>query len=240
MRAPKISSALQGEDALLTRWNPDLLDDVLAPGISRFTDANIPDLSSEFDQSTYWMSNHFLSSATGVRYSGRGRIHLVTAILRAQLGFAAYHEARQASCEYLLGNNPLNPRVRKYFALVGEWETCVHNIHLFIDAFNLFAKPEKAYTTGDGSEEERLCLLSNDVKHLGRAAKEEHCIPMWLTNDGLVSLTSNVSYLEIAKLVRTMARFADLLQHPAGAVGYKPDTDPTLGEQGIGGIGIPP
>lgn len=143
---------------MLNRWNPQLLDEVLAPGISSFTCAEIPDLSSEFDQSTYWMSNHFLSSATGVRYSGHGRIHVVTAILRAQLGFAAYHEARHGSSDYLLGNDPYNPRVRKYFALVGKWESCVHNIHLFIDAFNLFAKPEKAYKTGEKSEEERLCL----------------------------------------------------------------------------------
>lgn len=197
-------------------WNPTLLDTVLAPGISSFTEADIPDLSPEFTQAPHWMANHFLNSALGSRWSGPLRIHLVTGLLRAQLAFAAYHDARVLSSEYLTGHNPHTPRVRRYFELVGKWESCVHNLQMFIDAFNKIAAPSKAYETGDDSEEERLCKLANDIKHLGRSPKDEHTIPMWLTNDGLKSMQSAVSYHEMAKLIRATSAFADRLQHPGG------------------------
>ena len=205
----------------MVKWNPDLLNEVLAPGVADFTAAEIIDLIPEFDQSTHWMSNHFLNSALGVRYSGDRRINIVTAILRAQLSFAAYHEAKAASDKYLAANDPHNPSARSYFALVGKWEMCVHNVHLFMDAFNKFAMPAKAYTTGDNSEAERLCRLSNDIKHLGRVTTGEHTIPMWLTNEGLQSVQSFVSYREIADIIRELARCADILQYPASASGHE-------------------
>lgn len=195
-------------------FNGSLLDATLAPGISSFTAAEIPDLSAEFPQSRHWMSNHFLNSIFGPRYAGPLRVHLITALLRAQLAFAAYQEARSLSSEYFDGHNPFSPRVRRYFELVGKWETCVHNIQMFIDAFNKFAAPTKAYDPGDNSEEERVCKLSNDIKHLGRARTDEHTVPMWLTNTGLQSFGSRVSYQEMATLVRALSGFADRLQHP--------------------------
>lgn len=201
---------------MVVTWNPELLDQVLAPGISTFTVADIQDLSAEFPQAPHWMSNHFLNSALGARWSGPLRIHVVTGLLRAQLAFVAYHDARLLSAEYLKGHNPHTPRVKRYFELVGKWESCVHNLQMFIEAFNKFAAPSKAYEAGDNSSEERLCKLANDIKHLGRAPKEEHSIPMWLTNTGLQSIQSAVSYPEVAKMIRVTSAFAERLQHPGG------------------------
>ena len=45
-------------------WNPALLDTVLAPGISTFTEANIPNLSPEFPLAPHSMANNIYDPLT--------------------------------------------------------------------------------------------------------------------------------------------------------------------------------
>ncbi len=49
----------------MVAWNKDLLDKYIAPEISKFVSADIPDLTGLFPQSEYWLTNHFLNTVFG-------------------------------------------------------------------------------------------------------------------------------------------------------------------------------
>jgi hypothetical protein len=39
------------------RINPELMDSHIAPGISTFNEANIPDIAGRFPEAEYWTTN---------------------------------------------------------------------------------------------------------------------------------------------------------------------------------------
>jgi hypothetical protein len=45
----------------MVQWNPEILDKLIAPGVSRFTDARVPDVGREFPEAEHWLANHFLN-----------------------------------------------------------------------------------------------------------------------------------------------------------------------------------
>src|SRR5436190_793638 len=54
--------------AAALKWNPQLLDKHIAPGISNFSQANIPDLSGKFPQADHLVANFFLNSILRASY----------------------------------------------------------------------------------------------------------------------------------------------------------------------------
>jgi hypothetical protein len=95
------------------RWNPELLDKHIAPGISSFTMAAIPDLSGQFPQAEYWAVNYFLNATLRAAWPDRQRQIVVGFLRRASHAYATYHETRRMTIDYLDGNDPLNPRVSR-------------------------------------------------------------------------------------------------------------------------------
>ena len=53
------------------RWNPLLLDKHIAPAISSFTSASIPDLAGHFPQADYWPVNYFLNATLRAAWPDR-------------------------------------------------------------------------------------------------------------------------------------------------------------------------
>lgn len=45
----------------MTSWSSTLLDTVVAPGVSKFCVAEIPDLTGLFPHAQHWLTNHFLN-----------------------------------------------------------------------------------------------------------------------------------------------------------------------------------
>ena len=76
------------------KWNPDILDKYIAPQISVFTQAEIPDLSDRFPEAPFWLGNHLLNSILRAPYKGSFRQLAMGFLFRAAFAFRAYHEAR--------------------------------------------------------------------------------------------------------------------------------------------------
>ena len=78
-------------------------------------------------------------------------------------------------------------------------------------------KDELVFKHGDGTPEQRAYAVANKIKHFGSdVAVEKHdendTVPMWLTNEGLRTRTTELKFAELANLVSEVATAADELQ----------------------------
>lgn len=203
-------------------FNLEFVDRFLAPGVSTFTICDAPDITENHLQATHWLTNHFLNSLLRSHYKDRFRQYAINQLLRAQTSFRDYHEARALTLEYLRAGSPDNPATRTYFKAITKWESCFLNFQIFVDVMNWMKKElkdELVFKNGDGSPEQRAYLVANSIKHWGAdIAANRHApddtIPMWLTNAGLSTRLTIVTYAELAGLMAQLATAADLLQDP--------------------------
>ena len=78
-------------------------------------------------------------------------------------------------------------------------------------------KHEPVFKEGDGTVEQRVYSIANTVKRFGTdVAADRHdekdTVPMWLTNDGLRTRTTKVTFDELGKLVSEVATAANEVQ----------------------------
>ncbi len=207
---------------MTVQFNVDLLEKYIAPSISKFNKAEIPDLRQMNDQYLYWLTNHFLDSSLSSAFASPMRQYAFNAIYRVQAAFKDYHEARDLTYNYLRITISDNPAIKAYFDALSRWESCFLNWAILIDIYYKMSD-SKAFEKGDGSPEQRAYDISNAIKHCGDAIKRgEHgenlTVPVWLENDGFHSREYVVSYQEFSNLISEAAKFANELQNPRGFV----------------------
>jgi hypothetical protein len=205
----------------MLQFSPDLLNRNVAPGIAEFTTAEIPDLRPEFPQAEHWLSNHYLNTLLGPNYAGTFRKNAINMLCRAQAEFALFHQAREATLDYLQNSTLHNPSVRRYYAAIALWESCLLNYQIFLDLY-VKATGKQAFTKGDGSEEQRAYDIATKIKHWGSfvnspSRDDDYTIPMWLSNQGLHSHGLALSYSEFTAVTREVANAAHELQNPGAA-----------------------
>lgn len=205
----------------MRQFNPVLLNRNVAPGIAEFHAAAIPDLRLSFPEAEHWLSNHFLNTLLGPNYKGQFRQYAINLLSRAQAQFALYHQAREATNVYLEQSTLHNPAVQRYYAAIVLWESCFLNCQIFIDLFTK-ATEQKAFATGDGSEDQRAYDIANTIKHWGGVIhdskhSDDQTIPMWLSNTGFHTHTQALTFSEFAAITTEIAKTADDLQNPGAS-----------------------
>ncbi len=200
-------------------FKDDLLNKFIAPEITQFTDADIPDITSEFPEANHWLQNHFLNNVFRGAFGDRARQVTLGYLRRAHHAFIAYHQAREATLRYLQGNQPDNPRVRGYYEAIVLWEMFAIQANMALDLFKWMGNGTGAFSPNDGTSEFRLYSIANQVKHVASCVESGQCdpdasVPLWLTNTGLRSYSYSVFYTEAADVLRRMAELADELQDP--------------------------
>lgn len=201
------------------RWNPDLLEKHIAPGIASFTAAVIPDLTGRFPQAEYWAINYFLNASFRLAWPDRRRQVVVAFLRRASHAYATYHEARQITLEYLDGNDPLNPQIGRYYKAIAKWETFAVDITISCDLFKWWNLRRGAFSKNDGSKECRLYEIGNKVKHVPSCVDSGQCsvndtLPLWISAAGINSFGLVVTYEEAAEILSDICRLADEFQDP--------------------------
>jgi hypothetical protein len=207
----------------MTQWSSQLLDQLIAPGISGFREAHVPDLSGEFPQAEYWLANHFLNSVFGSRFKHGHRQIAVAFLRRAQDALSAYIEARDRTQQFLAKAAPGNPGVRSYYLAVAAWEAFVLHCGIAIDLFRWLNEGHGAFRKRDGSAEFRLYTIANQIKHTASCIESgqclpEHTVPLWLSSLGLESFGLSVSYEEASQVLRDICKLAEGLQNPGALV----------------------
>jgi hypothetical protein len=203
-------------------FNTDLVDLLVAPGVSQFTTFEAPDLTELHPEATHWLANHFLNTLIGSQFKDKYRQWAFNQLFRAEVAFRDYHEARIITSEVLVNSQPGRPAIRTYFKAIARWESCLLNVQIFIDVLNKMKRElgdEPVFTENDGSREERAYSMANRIKHWGSDVaagrhEEHHTIPVWLSNDGLTSSTHKLPYGELASIVSDVASAANALQDP--------------------------
>jgi len=188
-------------------------DKFIAPEISSFTEASIPDLSALQGP---WLVSFILSSALVVQLDDATRRTLYNFLRRAEGAFREYSSARQMTMAYLA--NPDPNAVSEYITAIGHWETFLSQTY---QAWCVLVRGQKIFfSPGDGSTMQRLNLLYNRTKHAESAIIAEQLpldgtLPVWLKNDGLHSIESSLTFEEIAEMLEDLAAWADAAQNPA-------------------------
>jgi hypothetical protein len=207
---------------MVLTWNSQLLDKLIAPGISTFTQATIPDLTGRFSQADHWVGNFFLNSIFRGSYSDDVRQLVLGFLRRAQLAITAYNDARDLTLKYLDGMAPDNPRLRAYYAATARWENFAIESSILLDIFRYINGGQGAFVKGDRSLEDRLYHLANKVKHIGDDIRNKglygvtDSVALWLSDAGLNGIGVQVTYTEAAGFLEDVAKMADEIQDPLG------------------------
>ena len=199
-------------------WSSGVLNSSLAPGIAQFDVCELPDLKPEHPQASHWLSNHFLNTTFRAQFGEAHRQYVFNLLFRAQTVFAIYHEARDATLAYLANSTPNNPTISRYFDMISRWESCLLNVQIFIDVLNKI-ESSPVFSSGDRSVEDRAYGMANTIKHWGSqiaSGKDStrSTIPLWVSNTALVTHAAELTYLELAQLVRETSALANQIEDP--------------------------
>jgi hypothetical protein len=200
------------------RFSDHAKDRFIAPGVSSFESADIPDMSAYDPQSRHWVSNHFLNSLLRAPYNAPHNAYAYNFMRRAEAAFSEHAEARLATLAFLEdGQSP-----SRYARAILHWEVflsqCWHGYLLLLGFFG----EKKVFEKGNASTEERLHGLYNAMKHvesridnaeLGQMVKGA-TVPVWLTNHGIESTDAFLTYTETGGILRDLAKWASILEDP--------------------------
>lgn len=197
-------------------WNSQLLDSHIAPGISTFTRATIPDMAGKFPEADHWVFNSFLIHVFPPYHVDNHRQLVLGFLRRAQLAVGAYIDARELTLKYLDGNDPDNPRIGAYYAAVARWENFAIESSIAMDILQHIEGAEKPFNKGDGSPEWRLHYLANKVKHIGDDINKGRysladSVALWLSEATLNGMDVQVTYVEASRFLEDIAKVADNL-----------------------------
>jgi hypothetical protein len=203
---------------MVVQFSSAIVDKHIAPGVSSFTAAEIPDMTDYAKESSHWVANYFLNSALGVGFAAPMNAYAYNFIRRAQYAFSTHEHARQSTIAFLTrgGQSP-----HHYADALFHWECFLgHAWHAF--AILVTAWEGKAFQKNDGSVEQRLNALYNQMKHVELRIENGQIIPgatvpVWLDDEGLRSIDVNLSYLETAEVLKELAKYADALSNPKTA-----------------------
>jgi|CXWL01.1.fsa_nt_gi hypothetical protein len=203
----------------MIQWTSYALDKLVAPGVSQFREADVPDVASEFVDAEHWLANHALNTLVSDPYRPGARQAVIGFLRRAQSALAAYTEARERTRSFLAAAVSGDPGIGRYYAAVSAWEAFALYSGIAIELFRWLNAGKGVFSKGDGSVEQRLHTMANQIKHTGKCidagqCTPEHTIPLWLSNAGIESFQVSVSYAEAAQILKEICGVADKLQNP--------------------------
>ncbi len=183
-------------------------DRYISQELSNLTECHVPDLASEPFRAGGWLSEFILNSTFGHPIDhGRRRFGLGF-LRRAEAAFMEHALFRTALIEYI-STTPLRPS--QYFR-------CIHHLESTIaaawQAFDFARRVfnEDVFTKGGGSPHERLNFIYNTARHFDPdELPAGHLHPVWLSNRAVHSATAELSFAELADMLREIGEFANKL-----------------------------
>lgn len=190
----------------------------IAPNVSLFIKADIPDMSEWAKESMHWVANFFLNSVFSGTFIPPMHAYVYNFLRRAQYAYSEHQLARESTLAFIRGGGQ---------SQVGYAEALFHWENFFAQAWNACeiirtASGVDVFKKGDGSVEERLNLFYNKMKHVESCIASNQMIegatvPVWLENSGLVSIGQHFSFQETAEVLKNLAICADALMNPTTA-----------------------
>jgi hypothetical protein len=181
------------------------LDTFVSGGLSSLTVANAQAVGPDFPEHEKWIAGFVLR-----------RIFLASVPQedKAALAFALLRQAEAAVEEYDLGCAELSllvsaKNVSRYFRCLRRFENAIGATYRVFE-FGRKALKMKLFAKNDGTPLQRLNALYNDGRHgnpLALPKGQLHAVR--LTNDGVFSSNTHLTFAELRDLVTQIARIAD-------------------------------
>lgn len=198
------------------------LDRFLAPGVSGFTKAEIPDMSDYDSESANWVANHFLNSVLRGRRAPRVNALAFNYLRRAEGAFSEHENARRATLDFLAAGRQ---SASLYTAALRHWEFFLAQAWQGYELLRRLpdetrTRPLKVFRDGDGSVVQRLHALYNSMKHVENRITtpgqilDAATVPVWLTDAGIKSTDAALSFDETCAILRDLAKWASLFVDP--------------------------
>jgi hypothetical protein len=206
------------------------IDKFIAPNASLLTQAEIPDMSTYDEQSSHWVANFFLNSLLRAAWKPPYNAYVYNYFRRAEAAFREHHAARTETFAFIESGQQ---SIKRYTTALFHWETFLgQSWH----AYKILQKCFKVeiYKQGENSVEERLNVLYNQMKHVesrieNKQILEGATVPVWLTNHGLVSIDSALTFSETGEALKDLAKWANILQDPLSAAENLKNIQPYTG-----------
>ena len=202
------------------KYSTEILEKHIAPGVSTFTVADISDMSGYTKESAHWIANFFLNSTARGSFRPPMDAYAFNFLRRAQFAFSEHEAARKSTLQFLSGGNQ---SVVHYADALFHWECFLSQSW---HAYALLARAWEGtvFERHDGSVEQRLSALYNQMKHVESRIENSDTqmlpgatVPVWMENEGLRSIDTKLAYSETAEVLKDLAKYANALMDPKTA-----------------------
>ncbi|MEX1102327.1 MAG: hypothetical protein WD739_10920 [Actinomycetota bacterium] len=197
------------------------LDRFLAPDVSKFTSAEIPDMSDHDTQSGHWLVNYVLSSILRGSFRPPQNAIVYNFLRRAEGAFSEHANAREQTLQFLDSGRQ---SVSLYSTALRHWEFFLSQAWQGIELLRRFPEenftaPYPVFQQRDGSVEQRLNALYNSMKHVesrivAGQIPEGATTPVWLANEGIRTTDEILTFEDTGVILRDLAEYSDLVVDP--------------------------
>ncbi len=191
------------------------MDTFIAPQLSELTKAIAPDLHSCTKEYGNWVINFILNTIFRVRIIERNRQLIMYFLRKVEGAFQEYHEGRYFLENYIKNRNKA---ISSYFHSLRHFEAAMSLAYQAFETIRTMIK-EKLFTKEDGTPLQRLNRLQNLSKHANKEISRsdfsgEFNISIWLTNEGIESHDTTLSFSEFSLLLIDLAKLAEVISNP--------------------------
>lgn len=208
----------------ICRFSKHILNKFLAPNVSEFRHAEIPDMS---DEASAWLSKFFLNSVLRGSYTDPFRQYVFNYLRRVEGAHHAHQCARNATEKFLRGDRQ---SMSDYMMAIFHWESFLAQSWM---AYALIEQmiSLRPFKGKDGSVERAVNFLYNCSKHLEKTIREDNLppdgtLPIWMEDDGLHGIEDEglhrvdviLTWEETGAVLQVFSTLANHLEDPYKAV----------------------
>jgi len=191
------------------------MDTFIAPRLSELTKIGAPDLHSCTKEYGNWVINFILNTIVRVRIIQRDRQLIMYFLRKVEGAFQEYHEGRYFLENYIKNRNKA---ISSYFHSLRHFEAAMSLAYQAFETIRTMIK-EKLFTKENGTPLQRLNRLQNLSKHANKEISRsdfsgEFNISIWLTNEGIESHDTTLSFSEFSLLLIDLAKLAEVISNP--------------------------
>jgi len=193
-------------------------DKFVAPELSKLTECNAIDMTGYNTECQHWVANFVLNSMLRVNVEEPYRAYIFMFLRRAEMSFHEHENGRRSLQNYIYYISQGKDAIDLFLRAVYHFENFMAQSY---QAFQIMRKMTRKdfFAKGDGSELERLSLLHGRSKHADSAINSEQLptdatMPVWLSNRGLCAEGVEISYKEMAEILKELSKIADKLSNP--------------------------
>jgi len=189
-------------------------DKFVAPYLSKLTQCNAIDMTGYNPNYQHWVGNFILNTMLRVKIDDRSRAFRIMLLRRAEMSFHEHENGRLALQAYISNLEAIH----FYLGAIFHFENFLSQSW---QAYAILCKManQTVFSKRDGSLLQRLNELYGRSKHPETAINSgqlpKHAtMPVWINNDGLCADGVQLSFEEMAEILKRLSKIAEALSNP--------------------------